>query len=162
MKVSKCPGGAWCDSRIQRQGCSIRSYMGWLQENEPHTACKSSGAALSFHFTLTNWKPTIPYTIQKSGTVFTVCVCKSLNVGYLAASVLIYQLACCSCCWFFFRICSSQRVESDLCNSRSPAWSCQLWKPKTIQSLAPWTGASQFLPSHKKIFTQHSTAQRIN
>jgi len=47
----------------------------------PHTACKSSGAALS-HFTLTNWKPTIPYTIQKSGTVFTVC--KSINVGYLA------------------------------------------------------------------------------
>lgn len=78
----------------------------------------------------------------------------------LAASVLIYQLACCCCCcWFFFRICSSQRVESDLCNSRSPALSCQLWKPKTIQSLAPWTGASQFLPSHKKIFTQHSTAQ---
>jgi hypothetical protein len=52
-------------------------------------------------------------------------------------------------------------VESDLCNLRSPARSCQLWKPKTIQSLAPWTGASQFLPSHKKIYytAQHSTAQ---
>jgi hypothetical protein len=50
MKVIKCPGRARCDSRIQRQGRSIRSYMGWLQENEPHTARKSSGESfLPFH-----------------------------------------------------------------------------------------------------------------
>lgn len=44
----------------------------------------SPQALLSPSISLTNWKPTIPYTIQNSGTVFTVCVCKSINVGYLA------------------------------------------------------------------------------
>lgn len=73
MKVIKCPGGAWCDLRIQRQGCSISSYMGWLQENEPHTARKSSGTALSFHFTLTNWKPTIIASKSQAQLLLFVC-----------------------------------------------------------------------------------------
>jgi hypothetical protein len=41
VKVVKCIGGTQNDFTIQRQGCNIRSYMGWLsQENELPTTHK--------------------------------------------------------------------------------------------------------------------------